>query len=72
MALVRTEPKRSHIANGAWDHIAKITFSNVVIFGSLLDPVIQFERESQPKIKTPLKSITYTPASLLGWGGITC
>ena len=47
-------------------------FSNVVIFGSLLDPVIQFERESQPKIKTPLKSITYTPASLLGWGGITC
>jgi len=27
------------------------TFSNVVIFGSLLDPVIQFERESQPKIK---------------------
>ena len=45
--------------------------SNVVIFGSLLDPVIQFEHESLPKIHTPLKSIAYTPASLLGWSGIT-
>ena len=48
-----------NIAKGFFDK--GLVFSNVVIFGSILDPVIQFEHESPPKINTPLKVLHTHP-----------
>ena len=44
-------------------------FSNVVIFGSLLDPVIQFKRESQPKNQHTTKKyyIRTRKSTWMGW-----